>query len=88
MHAWICVTCGTQFPPSERTPAACPICQDERQYVGREGQRWTTLDQITADDFHNSVAELEPGLVEIHTAPKFAIGQRALLLETGGGNVL
>jgi len=88
MHAWICVTCGTQFPPSERTPAACPICQDERQYVGREGQRWTTLDQITADGFHNSVAELEPGLVEIHTAPKFAIGQRALLLETGGGNVL
>ena len=41
--AWICVTCATQFAPSPQPPAECPICLDERQYVGPEGQRWTTL---------------------------------------------
>ncbi len=31
---------------------------------------------------------LEPGLTEIGTVPKFAIGQRALLVQTPAGNVL
>ena len=34
------------------------------------------------------VQSLEPGLTEIVTEPKFAIGQRALLVEAPGGNVL
>lgn len=88
MDAWICVTCGTQFTPSQDPPVACPICQDERQYVGRDGQRWTTLDRIRADGFRNEITELEPHLTEIHTTPTFAIGERALLLHTGAGNVL
>ena len=45
MHP-ICTTCGTQFAASEAPPAACPICQDERQYVGWAGQQWTTLEQL------------------------------------------
>ncbi len=88
MDAWICVTCGTQFAPSSAPPDACPICRDERQYVGRDGQQWTTLARMQAGGFRNSLRELEPGLVEIHTSPKFAIGERALLLRADEGNVL
>lgn len=88
MDTWICSTCGTQFPPREAAPDDCPICQDERQYVGRQGQQWTTLTRMRADGFRNELRELEPGLSEIHTTPKFAIGERALLLRTDEGNVL
>jgi hypothetical protein len=88
MDAWICITCGTQFPPSADPPDDCPICQDERQYVGHQGQQWTTLARMRAEGFHNEIRELEPSLTELHTSPKFAIGQRALLLETDEGNVL
>ena len=88
MNAWICLTCGTQFTPSNNPPNACPICRDERQYIGRHGQQWTTLARMQVDGFHNDLRELEPRLTEIHTAPKFAIGERALLLQTDEGNVL
>jgi hypothetical protein len=76
----ICVTCGTEFPPSERPPDGCPICLDERQYVGPDGQAWTTMAAL-ADDHANRVEEVEPGLVGIGTEPSFAIGQRALLVD-------
>jgi len=88
MDTWICSTCGTQFPPRKAAPDDCPICQDERQYVRRQGQQWTTLTRMRADGFRNELRELEPGLSEIHTTPKFAIGERALLLRTDEGNVL
>ena len=42
----ICATCGTQFAPAARLPDACPICEDERQYVGWSGQRWTTHEAL------------------------------------------
>jgi hypothetical protein len=79
--AYVCVTCGTEFAPSPAPPGGCPICLDERQYVGHGGQRWTTIDDL-ADDHANRVEEVEPGLTGIGTEPSFAIGQRALL--TGG----
>ena len=79
--AYACVTCGTQFAPSPAPPDECPICRDERQYVGRDGQRWTTMDELGVDHA-NRVEEVEPGLTGIGTEPGFAIGQRALL--TGG----
>jgi glyoxylase-like metal-dependent hydrolase (beta-lactamase superfamily II) len=48
MPFFLCTTCGTQFPESDAAPEACPICQDERQYVPPEGQRWTTLEELRA----------------------------------------
>jgi hypothetical protein len=83
----ICVTCGTEFSAAEHDPAHCPICEDERQYVGPNGQQWTTLDALQ-QKHRNQITDLEPGLVSILTEPKFAIGQRAHLIETPGGNVL
>ena len=79
--AYVCVTCGSQFAPSPAPPDGCPICLDERQYVGHGGQGWTTIEELAADHA-NRVEEVEPGLTGIGTEPSFAIGQRALL--TGG----
>jgi hypothetical protein len=88
MEKWICKTCGTQFPPSAQPPEACPICRDERQYVGYNGQQWTTLAQMRNDGFRNEFKEHEPGLTGIGTTPTFAIGERALLVQSAQGNVL
>ena len=39
-------------------------------------------------DYHNVIRAEEPGLTGIGTHPSFAIGQRALLVQTPGGNIL
>jgi hypothetical protein len=88
MQKWICKTCGTQFPASEQPPEACPICLDERQYVGYNGQQWTTLAQMREDGFRNEFREHEPRLIGIATTPTFAIGERALLVQNAQGNIL
>jgi hypothetical protein len=87
MTAWICRTCGVQYPDTERPPGSCAICDDERQYVGWGGQQWTTMAEIGSD--HAVVLrDEEPGLVGVGVEPAFAIGQRALLVRTAHGNVL
>jgi hypothetical protein len=79
VDCFICVTCGAQFAPSLEPPRSCPICLDERQYVGHDGQQWTTLAEL-CETHHARVEPIEPGLVAIAIEPEFAIGQRALLL--------
>jgi hypothetical protein len=83
----LCKTCGTQFPTTDAPPAHCPICEDERQYIGWSGQQWTTLEALR-QDHHNQFQTEEPNLISIITSPTFAIGQRALLVQTPSGNVL
>ena len=87
MDHFICVTCGTQFAETAGPPERCPICEDERQYVGHGGQQWRTLAQLQAD-YHNVVKPVEENLTGIQTHPRFAIGQRALLVQTPEGNLL
>lgn len=87
MPAYICVTCGTQYPESDTPPEHCLICEDERQYIGWQGQRWTTLDSLQTT--HKNAFKLEEAnLMGIGTEPRFAIGQRALLIQTPSGNIL
>jgi glyoxylase-like metal-dependent hydrolase (beta-lactamase superfamily II) len=86
MSLWICVTCGAQFAESAAEPDECPICVDERQYVPESGQRWTTLEELQAER-RNEVRE-EDELAGVGTEPPFAIGQRALLVPSGNGNVM
>lgn len=88
MEKWICTTCGTQFPAGEQPPETCPICLDERQYVGYKGQQWTTLAKMQTEGYRNEFKEHEPGLIGIGTTPTFAIGERALLVQSPQGNVL
>ncbi|TWU17755.1 hypothetical protein Pla52o_49700 [Novipirellula galeiformis] len=87
MTEFICVTCGTQFAATDQPPDSCTICEDERQYVGLAGQRWTTLSGLQ-QSHRNTVKLAEPGLVGIGIEPAFAIGQRALLVTHPSGNVL
>lgn len=84
---YICITCGTQYPASHVAPAHCPICEDDRQYVNPNGQQWTTLAEMRSDH-HNTFSAIAPGLTGIRTAPSFAIGQQAHLIQTEEGNVL
>lgn len=85
--AFLCVTCGTQFAPSNEPPTNCPICTDPRQFVGFDGQQWTTLEELRRN-YQNVVKQEESGLYSIHTQPHFAIGQRAFLIQTPRGNLL
>lgn len=87
MPNFTCTTCGAQYADSEQPPKECRICTDDRQYVGWNGQQWTTLDELRAT--HRSVVRLEEaGLYGIGMEPSFAIGQRALLVTHPDGNVL
>jgi hypothetical protein len=43
MSNYMCVRCGVQYAATVRPPARCAICEDEREAVYSEGQRWTTL---------------------------------------------
>jgi glyoxylase-like metal-dependent hydrolase (beta-lactamase superfamily II) len=84
-HA-ICVTCATQYADMETPPERCPVCEDERQYVGLDGQRWTTMAELARD--HRCEVRKDAGLLGVGVEPSFAIGQRMLLVETPEGNVL
>jgi glyoxylase-like metal-dependent hydrolase (beta-lactamase superfamily II) len=87
MSNFICTTCGTQYPDTPSPAEHCVICSEERQYIGWQGQRWTTLAELRAGH-QNRVAPEGAGLTGIGTEPKFAIGQRALHLRTAEGGFL
>jgi hypothetical protein len=87
MPAFICTACGTQYPDGASAPARCAICEEERQYVPPRGQTWTTM-QALAGGHLNAFRHYAPDVLGIGTQPAFAIGQRALLVRTPGGNVL
>ena len=87
MPAFICPTCGTQYAPSDKPPATCTICTEDRQYVLPTGQTWTTLDAMKLR-YCNWFHLYEPNLFGIGTTPQFGIGQRALLVRAPGGNIL
>jgi glyoxylase-like metal-dependent hydrolase (beta-lactamase superfamily II) len=84
---YVCRACGTQYPPRDTPPAACPICSDDRQYIPPHGQQWTTLDDIRRHHT-NRFDEVEPGVTRIVPEPKVGIGQQAYLIETPNGNIL
>lgn len=87
MPKFICVTCGTQYGEAREPPDRCSICTDQRQYVGHQGQQWTTLDELRTTH-HITVRAEEPNLIGIGMTPEFAIGQRALLILSEQGNIL
>ena len=88
MTRWICQRCGVQYPETETPPDRCPICDEERQFVGPEGQVWTTHDALLAKGYTTEIIEHEPGLSSFYPRPTYGIGQRAFLLETPAGNLL
>jgi hypothetical protein len=79
MPWFICATCGVQHAESVLPPERCAICEDERQFIGPHGQRWTTLDELRTTHT-NAFRPKWPDLSGVGTEPTFAIGQRALLV--------
>jgi hypothetical protein len=87
MENFICLQCGVQFSQTAEPPSQCPICQDERQFVRHGGQQWTTRTEMMLHH-HNRFEEEASQLLGIGTEPEFAIGQRALLVQSPVGNLL
>lgn len=87
MENYICATCGVQHTESGAPPEHCLICEDERQYLGKDGQRWTTMSEMQ-QSYQNRIEEVDPNIIGVGTTPGFAIGQRGLLVQTPEGNVL
>ena len=81
----ICETCGVQYAGARED---CPICLDERQYVGWNGQRWTTLAELRAAGHRGQIREEGERVIGIGADPPTAIGQRALLACSPAGNVM
>lgn len=88
MKNYICRTCGVQYASAEAPPPGCILCDDERQYVGWDGQQWLTMAEMRTRGYRNEIREHEPRLLGIGTEPRFAIGQRSLLLQSDSGNLL
>lgn len=86
MPPFICETCGTQYAETPAPPAHCPVCEDDRQYVGWGGQAWTTHEALA--EKYRLLIEDDAGLLGIGLPSDFAIPQRALLLPTDAGNIL
>lgn len=84
---YICFNCGTQFPENNVEPSSCPICQDDREAISRNRQRWTTLVEMLGH-YNNQMRSVEPQVTGIFTHPEFAIGQEAYIIQTEKGNVL
>lgn len=85
-HLPICATCGTQYTQTLQPLFHCPVCEDERQYVGWSGQTWTTHEALATQ--HTLRLEDDQGVLGVGLAPDFAINQRALYLPTDAGNIL
>ncbi|MBB2687813.1 UNVERIFIED_ORG: hypothetical protein GGD48_004932 [Rhizobium etli] len=87
MTCFICVTCGTQFSESSEPPAACPICQDDRQFVPQAGHEWTHSAALSQT--HSVIWNEEAhGIHSLQISPHFGIGQRAFFIEGPEGNIL
>jgi hypothetical protein len=81
------MTCGVQFPMASSSPAHCLISDDEREFVGKNGQEWTTREEMLGK-YENQINCEEPGLYSIRSELQFAIGQCAFLVQTSRGNIL
>ena len=53
MDAFICTAFGTQYSPSDKAPARCEICEEERQYVPPRGQTWATPGSLATAHFNS-----------------------------------
>ncbi|RFU28375.1 hypothetical protein B7463_g7979, partial [Scytalidium lignicola] len=87
----ICTACGTQFDTDDvNLLTRCRICDDPRQFVPPTGQTFTTLSSLQKGPYKNQRKQFadDPRFWSIWTEPKFAIGQRAVLIQTPLGNVL
>ena len=73
LHLPLCVTCSTQTSyqgadlslTDKDSAHKCEICLDPRQFIGLDGQKWTTLAKLHAEEpqHANEFEELISGQV-------------------------
>lgn len=85
LSVWVCETCGVEHAERDAT---CVICADERQWVPKDGQKWTTLEELARSGRRARMTALEPDLFGITVEPKVGIGQQTHLVCTREGNLL
>jgi len=88
MPVFMCNTCGNAVQSSDKPPANCPICDDERQF--RHARRPDLDDARGAGEalVQRLARASSRACSSITTFPAFGIGQRAQLLRTPHGNIL
>ena len=88
MTAWATDLRDVRRPVRRGRPDALPDLRGPAPVRARStGQAWTTLEELRADARATRSAP-EGELIGIGTEPRFAIGQRALLVPHGARNVL
>lgn len=83
----ICATCGTRYATARTNDDPCSICSDDRQYLGDNGQEWTSFAKL-ASGRTIRFAQLQPQLYDLRVTPGFGINQKVHLVLSPGGNVL
>ncbi|CAK4034106.1 Hypothetical predicted protein [Lecanosticta acicola] len=87
----ICDVSNTPHITPKHLKTKTPSHQDPRQFVPPTGQAWTSLAQMRRSKHHRNTFHQDPveaRMWSITTTPKFAIGQRCILLQTPAGNIL
>lgn len=84
----LCATCAVETDGPRTPEQVCPICADERQYLPKGGQRWTTVDELVRDGHVLEWFEVEPGLTGLVSKPAVGIGQQTMIIAGDEGNVV
>ncbi|WP_028927030.1 hypothetical protein [Pseudonocardia acaciae] len=94
MPTWICDGCGIEHPDSPQPPPAdgCVLTSEEVAIEERGDLpphgKWTTLERLAAQPHVTEHVDHGRGVHSLRRAPKFAIGHRSYLVQTGHGNLL
>lgn len=83
----ICATCGTRYRHAKTSADPCPVCNDDRQYIGDNGQEWTSYEQL-ASSRSIRFSQVQDQLYDLRITPSFAIAQKAHLVLSPSGNIL
>ena len=88
MTIHLCATCAVETEAAHTPDRICPICGDERQYLPKGGQRWTSVEALVADGHALEWFEVEPDLVGLISKPGVGIGQQTMIVRTEEGTLL
>ena len=69
MTTWLCKACGTQYPPSDEAPGACPV------YVHEAERKWVMRPDPSVRFWSGETNELGGGLTLIRCGGHFEGGQ-------------
>jgi len=83
MTIHLCATCAVETEAAHTPDRICPICGDERQYLPKGGQRWTSVEALVADGHVLEWFEVEP---EIGSAKDVLTKLKARGVLVGGGD--